>query len=137
MTGPRPRRWRNRVRGAITERWPAKITAIALALLLWVVEQLQAPAEDWVNVRLELDVDSGYTVADTLPRVRALIAGSGRDLIELEATAPIAHVDAADAGSGLAVIAFAASDVELPAGTSARVRDVRPRVIRVHLAKSR
>ena len=137
MTGPSPRRWRNRMRGAITERWPAKITALALAVLLWVVVQLQAPAEAWVDLRLEFEMDSGYAVADTVPHVQALIAGSGRDLIELEASAPIAHVDAADAGNGLAVIAFASSDVELPPGISARVRDVRPRVIRVHLAKAR
>jgi len=137
MTGPRPRRWRNRLRGAITERWPAKITALALALLLWVVVQLQAPAESWVDVRVDLAMDSGYTVADTIPHVRALVAGSGRDLIELEASEPIAHMEASDAGNGVAVIAFAASDVELPAGIDARVRDVRPRVIRVHLQAPR
>jgi hypothetical protein len=137
MTGPRARRWRNRFRGAVTERWPAKITAIALALLLWVVVELQAPAESWVDVRVELAMDSGLVLADTLPRVRALVAGSGRDLIELDASPPVAHMDASDAGSGLAVIAFASSDVELPPGMDARVRDVRPRVVRVRLRASR
>lgn len=136
MTGPRPRRWQNKIRGAITERWPAKITALALAILLWVVVQLQAPAESWVDVRVELVLDSGYTAADTLPHVHALVAGSGRDLIELSASPPVAHIEAADAGGGLAVIAFATSDVELPPGIDARVRDVRPRVIRVRLRRS-
>jgi hypothetical protein len=35
----------------------------------------------------------------------------------------------------VAVIAFAASDIEFPAGVDARVRDVRPRVVRLKLKR--
>jgi len=132
----RPRlRWRRWLRGAVTERWPAKITALVLALLLWLVVTLQAPAEAWVDVRLDVTTDSGYALADPLPRVRALVEGRGRDLIELAGSHPVARMEAGNSGADVAVIAFAASDVELPGGLDARVRDVRPRVIRVKLRR--
>jgi hypothetical protein len=65
--------------------------------------------------------------------VRALVAGRGRDLLELSSTHPVAHMEAADAGGNVAVIAFAAADIEFPAGVDARVRDIRPRVVRLKL----
>ena len=136
MSGARARRWGKRLKSAVTERWPAKITALLLAMLLWLVVTLQAPAENWVEVRLDVAVDSGYALADTLPRVRALVQGRGRDLVELAGELPVAHVEAANAGGDLAVIAFAASDVELPPGLDARVRDVRPRVLRLKLRRA-
>jgi hypothetical protein len=136
MSRERSRRLGRRLRGAVTERWPAKITALVLALLLWLVVTLQAPAEDWVDVRLDLTVDSGYVLAEPLPHVRALVAGRGRDLIELAGTHPVARMEVAPAGADVAVIAFAASDVELPGGLEARVRDVRPRVLRLRLRRA-
>jgi hypothetical protein len=135
MISARRRRLRRWLRGAVTERWPAKITALLLALLLWLVVTLQAPAEGWVDVRLEVATDSGWALADPLPRVRALVAGRGRDLIELAGTPPVAHMEASTNGADVGVIAFAASDVELPGGLEARVRDVRPRVVRVRLRR--
>lgn len=136
MTGERARRATRWLRGAITEHWPAKIAALSLAVLLWLVVELQAPAESWVDVRLDLSVDSGFALLDAPPRVRALVNGRGRDLIELQGTPPVAHMEAGNAGGDLAIIAFAASDVELPAGVDARVRDVRPRVIRLKLRRA-
>lgn len=135
MTAGHERHWQAWLRSAVTERWPAKISALAMALLLWLVVTLQAPAENWVEVHLDLSVDSGFALADAPPRVRALIDGRGRDLIELAGSPPVAHMEAGNAGNDVAVIAFAASDVELPAGVEARVRDVRPRVIRLRLRR--
>ena len=135
MITARRRRLRRWLRSAVTERWPAKITALALALLLWLVVTLQAPAEGWVDVRVEVATDSGWALAETPPRVRALVAGRGRDLIELAGTPPVAHMEASASGADVGVIAFAASDVELPGGLEARVRDVRPRVLRLRLKR--
>ena len=133
MITARRRRLRRWLRSAVTERWPAKITALALALLLWLVVTLQAPTEGWVDVRVDVTPDSGVALADPVPKVRALIAGRGRDLIELAGTHPVLRAEAADNGGGVAVLVFAASDVELPAGLDARVRELRPRVVRLHL----
>jgi hypothetical protein len=125
-----------RLRGWFTQRLPAKIAALVLALLLWLVVTLQAPAEQWMEVRLDLSVDSGYALADAPPpKVRVLVEGRGRDLLELATARPVAHMEAADAGGDVAVIAFAASDIEFPAGVDARVRDVRPRVVRLKLKR--
>jgi len=45
----------------------------------------------------------------------------------------VAHMEAADAGGSVAVIALASGDIEFPAGVDARVRDIRPRVLRLKL----
>jgi hypothetical protein len=132
----RARSWRLRVRAAFTDRLALKATALVLALLLWLMVTLQAPAEQWVEVRLDLSVDSGFALLDDPPHVRALVAGRGRDLLEVATAHPVAHFEAGDTGNGLAVIAIAASDVELPAGVDARVREVRPRVLRLRLRRA-
>jgi hypothetical protein len=122
-----------RLRAAFTERLPAKIAALMLAVALWLVVTLQDQAEQWVDVRLDLTVDSGFALVDAPPRVRALVAGRGRDLLELASSHPVAHMEAADAGGNVAVIALASGDIEFPAGVDARVRDIRPRVLRLKL----
>jgi hypothetical protein len=133
MIAIRRRAWARRFRAAFTERLPAKVAALAMAMLLWLVVTLQAPAEQWVDVRLDLAVDSGWALADAPPRVRALVNGRGRDLLELVSAHPVAHLEAPNAGNEMAVIAFTAGDVDLPAGVDASVRDVRPRVLRLKL----
>lgn len=135
MIAARSRSWRRRMQGAFTQRLPAKIAALVLAVALWLVVTLQAPLERWVEVRLDLSVDSGYARVDSPPRLRALVAGRGRDLLELFATPPVAHMEAADAGNNVAVIAIAPSDIELPAGVDGRVRDVRPHLVRIKLRR--
>lgn len=135
MIAGRSRSWTRRLRAAFTERLAAKAAALVLAMLLWLVVTLQAPAEQWMDVRLELSVDSGYALAETPPRVRAMISGRGRDLLEVATARPVAHMEAADAGNGVAVIGLSASDIELPAGVDARVREVRPRVLRLKLRR--
>ena len=85
-----------RMRSWFTQRLPAKIAALVLALLLWLVVTLQAPAEQWMEVRLDLTLDSGYALVDaTPPKVRALVEGRGRDLLELATARPVAHMEAA------------------------------------------
>jgi hypothetical protein len=124
-----------RLRAAFTERLWAKLAAVLLALALWLVVTLQAPLDRWVEVQLDLSVDSGYALAEPAPKLRALVSGRGRDVIELLATKPEAHMEAADAGNETAVIAFAPSDIELPAGVEGRVRDVRPHLVRIKLRR--
>ena len=135
MSATPARRWPRRLRAVFTERWPAKITALVLAIALWLVVSLQAPLDRWVDVSLDLSVDSGYALAEAPPRLRALVTGRGRDVLELLATKPEAHIEATDAGGGIAVIAFTPSDIELPAGVEGRVRDVRPHLVRLKLRR--
>jgi len=133
MTALPARDWPQRVRAAFTERLPAKLTAVVLAIALWLVVSLQAPLDRWVDVQVDLNVDSGFALVEPVPRLRALVSGPGREVLELLTTKPEAHLEAADAGNGLAVIAVAPSDIELPAGVDGRVRDVRPRLLRLKL----
>ena len=64
MISVRRRTLRLRMRSWFTQRLPAKIAALVLALLLWLVVTLQAPAEQWMEVRLDLTLDSGYALVD-------------------------------------------------------------------------
>jgi hypothetical protein len=74
-------------------------------------------------------------LAEPAPRVRAMISGRGRDLVEVATSRPTAHLEALDGGSGVALVNVAASDIELPAGVDAKVREVRPRVLRIKLRR--
>jgi hypothetical protein len=135
MSVVRARRWRARLRGALTDHLAAKATALVLAMLLWLVVTLQAPADQWMDVQVDVTTDSGVVLADSPPHVRAEISGRGRDLLEVATSHPAAHIEAADPGSGVAVVTLSAGDIELPAGVDAHVRDVRPRVLRLKLRR--
>jgi len=131
---PRPRAssLRQRLVEAATERLPYKAAALFLALVLWLVVSAEEPTEDLVPVRLVLLLDSALVLQGEPPTVRALVVGRGRELLKLYGTRPVVRrVVPADSPDTLR-IALRPSDVDIPSGIDAIVRDVEPRALELH-----
>ena len=72
----------------IGSNWPIKVTALALATVLWAAVASEEPTTQLVRVRLQIQTPSTRTLLQDAPPIRALYAGSARELIKLLTSAP-------------------------------------------------
>jgi YbbR domain-containing protein len=104
-----------------------KGTAVFLAVVLWFVVNAKEPEIELVPVRFTPVLDSSLVLRDPLPQVQAIVAGSPRELLKLNAARPtIRREIAADAPDTL-VMDLRPEDVVLPLGVDAVVREIEPR----------
>jgi hypothetical protein len=134
---PHPRATaRHRITESITRHLPLKFAAVFFALVLWLVVSAEEPTEEVVGVRFEPSLDSGVVIDGRLPNVRALVLGRGRELLKLYNAAPIIHRRVRSGTSDSVRVELGPADVDIPAGVSAAVRDVRPRMITLRLRRT-
>ena len=124
---------RHTLRSAFTERLPLKLAAIFFAIVLWLVVSAEEPTQEVVNVRFTPALDSGVVIAGGIPSVRALVLGSGRELLKLYNAQPVIVRRVQTGARDSVRIELGPADVDLPAGVNAVVRDVRPRVVTLHV----
>ena len=117
------------LRTALTDRLPAKLAAVFLALVLWFIVGAEEPTEEWVDARIVVVTDSTVQLLDSLPRVQALVVGRGRELLKLYATRPVIRRVVTSDTPDLVSMDVRPGDVDLSSNIEARVRDVRPRSI--------
>ena len=124
---------------AVTERLPLKGAAIFFALLLWFVVTAEEPTEERVEVRFNILTDSLVELQAPLPRVSALVVGRGRDLLKLYSAPPLIRRRVNSDTPNSVTIRLLPTDVEIPIGIDARVREVQPRsvVLRFEVRASR
>jgi hypothetical protein len=121
---------------ALTERLPYKAAALFFAVALWLVVASAETAERLVPVLIAPHLDSGVALIGPTPTVRALVVGRARDLLKL-GDAPLVVrrvVRAEPRAPDTVTIELRPGDVDLPARTSAVVRDVQPHSVTLHLA---
>lgn len=120
------RRW---LADSATERLPYKFAALFFAIVLWLIVGAEEPTEDWVQVAFQPSLERGLELIGPLPVVRARVSGRGRELLKLYATAPVIRrafgMDSPDAMR----VDLGVTDVDLPIGVSAIVREVEPRSV--------
>ena len=121
-----PNSFRRRLVSAFTEHLALKATALFLAVVLWFVVNAKEPEVEVVPVRFIPTLDSTLVLRDPPSQVLALVAGPPRELLKL-GTTPLAirRQIAADAPDTL-VVDLRPSDVVLPDGVDAVVREVSP-----------
>lgn len=124
-----PLNWRRRVVEATTQRLALKGTALLLAVVLWFIVSAKEPTEDLVPVRFSAQLDSTLVLRDPPAPVRALVIGTGRDLLKLYANPPVIKRPISANAPDTLVVDLRPSDVELPSGSDAIVRDVQPRSV--------
>jgi hypothetical protein len=123
-----------RLRSALTERLALKAVALFFAAALWFVVSSEEPTEELVPVRFVPTLEGGVTLAAPAPAVRALVVGSTRELLKLYVRPPaVRYIISADAPESYD-IELRASDVDLPSGVRAVVRDVQPKRVTLRLA---
>jgi len=118
----------DRIVAAFTDRLVLKLTAVFLAVLLWLVVNAKEPQRQLVSVRFAPTLlDSSLVLREPLPQIMAIVAGSPKQLIKLSASPPtIRRQITADAPDTL-VLDLRPEDVVLPDGVDAVVTDVQPR----------
>jgi len=121
----------------LTSRWKLKLTALGLAILLWVVVSAEQPTTQWIPVRVDPVVrDPEFVLeGDPEPRiVRVRFEGAGRELWELALERPVLVLPLREVGNAR-TFALDPSMVSLPEGVRVKVLDVRPSVVRIQLQR--
>jgi len=118
------------LRAAFTNRWPVKLAAIALAVVLWLLVRAEEPTEVVVNARFVPLLDSSLVLTSEVPAtVQVLVTGRTREVLKLYTNPPVVvrRFDDESLRSGSVRVALTPADVDFPTGVEARARDVRPR----------
>jgi hypothetical protein len=122
----------------LTQRWKLKLTALGLAILLWVVVSAEQPTTQWIPVRVDPVVrDPDFVLAGTPEpaTVRVRFRGPGRELWELALERPVLVLPLREVGNARS-FAIDPSMVSIPEGVrSVQVIDVRPAVVRLELQR--
>jgi hypothetical protein len=127
--------FKRKLRDAFTERLLLKFAALFFALVLWLVVSAEEPTEEVLGVRFEPALDSGVVISGDVPNVRALVLGRGREILKLYNAAPVIHRRVRSGLRDSVRLELGPADVDLPAGVTAAVRDVRPRVVMLKLRR--
>lgn len=118
----------------LTENWQLKLSAFALALLLWVVVKADQPAADWRAARVDVVMlDPEWRVVNaSVPRtVDVLFVGPGRDFWELAITPPRLRVEIRSVRDTVQMIPLDPRMARLPGGLTLVPQDVRPSTLRL------
>lgn len=122
------------LRGVVLTNWPIKLTALALATVLWAAVAAEQPTTLLVPVSLIVEAPEGRALTRPLPPVRALYSGSARELLKLRGSPPVITKVIPDTltGSHL-VLELSPSDLTLVEDADVQAQDVQPRHIDVVL----
>ncbi|HVG46065.1 MAG TPA: hypothetical protein VM890_15085 [Longimicrobium sp.] len=118
-----------------TAHWKLKLSALALAVLLWVVFTAEQVTTQWIPVPVEAVVrDPGYVlIAQPDPAVvRVRFRGPGRELWEVALRPPTLVLPVRDVGAARSFVVEAAM-VDVPDRVRVVATDVRPAVVRLDL----
>jgi hypothetical protein len=125
-----------RARAALTEQPLLKLAALFFSFVLWLVVAAEQPTEEVVPVRLSLRTDSTVRVIGALPPVRALVVGRGRELLKLYAEPPVVQRTLGPDSPDSVVLRLTTDDIDFPSEIQARVREVEPQSVTIHLTVS-
>ena len=126
---------KRKLRDAFTQHLLLKFAAVFFALVLWLVVSAEEPTEEVMGVRFEPALDSGVVISGETPDVRVLVLGRGREILKLYNAAPVIHRRVRSGLRDSVRVELGPADVDLPAGVTAAVRDVRPRVVTLRLRR--
>jgi hypothetical protein len=134
----RPRSVLRSIGRFFTQNWQLKLSAFALALLLWVVVKADQPSADWRAARVEVVVlDPEWRLVEaSVPRtVDVLLVGPGRDFWELAISPPRLRVEIRAVTDTVQVIPLDPRMSRLPGGLTLVAQDVRPSTLRLNFER--
>ena len=118
----------------LIDRWPLKLAALVLSLVIWLVVSSREPSEEVVTVRFAPEMDSSLRLISEPPALRALVIGRGRELMKLYST-PVTYRPAfGPAVADTVRLSLTPSEIVVPPGVDVLVRDIRPRNFEVRFA---
>jgi hypothetical protein len=122
---------------ALLEHLELKLTALVLAVLLWVVVGARTPTEGWLTVRVEPALDSALVLLDAPPHVRVLVTARAADLVKLHAAPPVVRRTISGDSPDTLMLDIGPADVRFPPELSrdVQVLDVQPRRVMLRLER--
>ncbi len=122
------------IKSALAANWPIKITALALAAVLWAALSAVQPTAQFVPVRLDIQIPDNRILAQELPQVQAVVSGPPRELIKLYTNPPVLTKVVPDSATGSTVIIdLSPQDVILQPDEKVTLQDIVPRRLVVYL----
>ncbi len=116
------------IKSAVAANWPIKITALALAAVLWAALSAAQTTTQLVPIRLDIQLPDDRVVAHELPQVQARVGGPPRELIKLYTNPPVLIKVVPDSATGSSVvIELSPEDVILPPDAEVTLQDILPR----------
>jgi len=126
-----------RIRERLARRWPLKLAALALSLLLWAGVASQEVTRQLVAIHVELGLPDSLDLARPLPSVTALVTGPGHEILKLYRTPITLRVSVpATAAVRPFRIRLTPERLFVPDGAGVRVEEIEPRDLFVSLTKS-
>lgn len=119
---------------SITRNWRLKLSALALAILLWVVVSAEQITTQWIPVPVRVAArDPGYVVTGgPVPaQVEVRFAGPGRELWELALDRPLLILPLAEVDEDDQLFVLEPRMVRVPNELAVTPLDVRPSSVRV------
>jgi hypothetical protein len=128
MPSPRVARWQRRIVDAFTRQLLLKGTAVALAIIVWLIVTAKEPTEEVVPVRFAPLLDSTLALRDPPPTIGAIVAGQREDLLKLYSAPLVVRRPIANDVPDTLVVDLTPRDVEIPPslGGAIIVRAVTP-----------
>jgi hypothetical protein len=127
MDAAAPRRARQGVVAALTERLPTKLAALFLAILLWAIVRGEERTELVMAVRFAPIVDPTLELTGGAPdSVQVVVSGRTRELLKLRNQPPVVRRRFDEGTSARVRVTIQPADVEFPLGVEATAREVRP-----------
>jgi YbbR domain-containing protein len=120
----------------LTDNWKLKLSAFALAMLLWVTVSADQPTTRWLQIPVEIQVrDPNHELVDgPEPReVRVRFVGTWRDLWEIMVERPPLRLLLSDVAEGPQELVLDLTQVQIPRGRGVTAVDIRPATVRVNL----
>ena len=118
----------------LIKRWPLKLAALVLSVVIWIVVSSREPSEEVVTVRFAPELDSSLRLISQPPALRALVIGRGRELIKLYST-PVTYRPAFGPSAADTVrVTVTPAEIVVPPGVDILVRDIQPRTFEVRFA---
>ncbi|GBD31549.1 MAG: hypothetical protein KatS3mg081_1259 [Gemmatimonadales bacterium] len=122
------------LRELVLGNWPIKLTALVLAAVLWAAVAAEEPTTQLVPVSLVVQPPEGRALTTPLPPVKALYAGSARELIKLYGSPPTIVKTIPDTVMDSEyLLELRPEDLMVDGRVDAQVQDIQPRAIRVRL----
>jgi hypothetical protein len=121
----------------LTQNWRLKLTALALAVLLWAVVSAEQPTSQWIDVPVDVVVsDPGWVLTGSPDpaRVRVRFTGAGRELWDLALDRPVLELRVRSVGDARS-FALDPGMVGIPQRLQVKAQDVRPAVVRLPLER--
>jgi YbbR domain-containing protein len=122
------------VKRAIAANWPIKVTALALATVLWAAVAAEEPTTQLIPISVTVTTPANRTLTQQLPPVQAVYEGSARELIKLYTSPPLIRIVVPDTLSeSVYTFDLSPQDVILAADADVALRDVIPQRLTIVL----